>query len=256
MWIEGNDVCVVVADGSAVRRAPLAGATPRVFRRSRRASSTSCRIRRSHRCPSRCRPDADPAHAPGSRAIVDGGDRRGPVGALTHTLLEVGLTLSPASYGGSGGRGPAHAARSVGLIGGVAELSDGIRDLASGTQLYDAAAEILVTWAPATPTSIWPRRRAERHAYGRRQRHRRLRRSALRARASPRPHSRSCADGPVRFRQGTDKTLAAMASIKIAVGRTQRVARLREGDPDATRDALRCSKPYVRTWLFRMLGGR
>jgi RNA polymerase sigma-70 factor, ECF subfamily len=34
----------------------------------------------------------------------------------------------------------------------------------------------------------------------------------------------------------------------------QRVARLREGDPDATRDALRELVPYVRTWLFRMLG--
>ncbi|HET9991236.1 MAG TPA: hypothetical protein VFQ65_22040, partial [Kofleriaceae bacterium] len=32
VWIEGNDVCVVAADGATVRRAPLpTGATPRVF---------------------------------------------------------------------------------------------------------------------------------------------------------------------------------------------------------------------------------
>jgi hypothetical protein len=145
VWIEGNDVCVVVADGSAVRRAPLpAGATPRVF-----AAIAASLLDELSDPPEHIDvhldvgPMPDPAHAPelgpSSTAVI----AAAPSARWTHTLLEVGLTLSPASYGVEAEVAvPLTPHVRVGLIGGVAELSDGIRDLASGTQLYDAAAEI------------------------------------------------------------------------------------------------------------------
>jgi hypothetical protein len=66
-----------------------------------------------------------------------------PSARWTHTLLEVGLTLSPSSYGVEAELAvPVTPHLRAGLIGGVSQLYDGIRDDIAGTALYDVAGEL------------------------------------------------------------------------------------------------------------------
>jgi hypothetical protein len=139
VWIEGNDVCVVASDGATVRRAPLpAGATPRVF-----AAIAASLLDELTDAPEHVDVHLDagpmPELAPSSTAVI----AAVPSARWTHTLVELGLTLSPASYGVEAELAfPVTPHVRVGVIGGLGHLYDGLRDDIAGTPLYDAAAEI------------------------------------------------------------------------------------------------------------------
>jgi hypothetical protein len=141
VWIEGNDVCVVAADGATVRRAPLpTGVSPRVF-----AAIAASLLDELSDAPEHvdvhldAGPQLAPALAPSTTAVI----AAAPSPRWSHTLVELGLTLSPASYGVEAEIAlPVTPHARIGLVGGLGHLYDGLRDDIAGTPLYDAAGEL------------------------------------------------------------------------------------------------------------------
>jgi hypothetical protein len=143
VWIEGNEVCVVAADGATVRRAPLpVGASPRVF-----AAIAASLLDELTDAPEHLDvhldvgPMPELAHAPGLTTTAVIGAAPSP--RTAHSLLELGLALSPSSYGVELELSvPVTPNLRIGLIGGISQLYDGIRDDIAGTALYAAAGEL------------------------------------------------------------------------------------------------------------------
>jgi hypothetical protein len=156
IWIEsdaaaGAQVCVVSSDGTYFRQAPLpTDASPRVFA----AIATS--LLDELLAPPEAGVAVDVHIGVQPPMVAAAGPSLAPVAQTTavapnvidparwrHTLLEIGPTFSIASYGIEAEiAAPVSESWRVGLLGGASELTDGIRDLSAGTQLYHAALEV------------------------------------------------------------------------------------------------------------------
>ena len=140
VWIDANEVCVVSADGAYFRHTPLpVDASPRVFA----AIATS--LLDELIAPPTINVDVNVEIGPPkpititSRPVI----AAQPTERWKHTLVEFGPTLSPATYGVELELAfPILPNLRAGVLGGANQLYDGVRDLANGTQMYDAAGEI------------------------------------------------------------------------------------------------------------------
>jgi hypothetical protein len=150
VWIDANEVCVVSADGAYFRHTPLpVDATPRVFAAIATSLLDELIAPPSVNVDVQVNIGGPPGAAPAVVAPAAQIEQPAIAAAALpndrwkHTLLEIGPTLSPASYGVEAELAfPLLPNLRVGVLGGVNQLYDGIRDDLNGTQMYDAAGEI------------------------------------------------------------------------------------------------------------------